>query len=227
MQYKDKGRADCGHDAESNVTPASASSVIAKTMEESGERLSSNEKNFESLEPDSPGANDEDYTTFSRAERRGIMFFVCMAGLFSPLSALIYFPSLEYISHDLHVSIQLMNLTITTYLIVQGFIPSILGDLADQFGRRPVYLLALALYFGANIGLALQNSYPALLLLRMVQNAGSSGGSCSKLCVNQPSFLTTSRVGTIALGFSVVSDIAPPHVRGKYVGISLLGYGSA
>jgi Na+/melibiose symporter-like transporter len=148
--------------------------VVAKAKEEQ----SADRELLETLQPGSLVDNDEEYTSFTKQERLFIMFFVCMAGLFSPLSALIYFPALEYISRDIHVSIQLMNLTITTYLIVQGIIPSVLGDLADQFGRRPVYLLALALYFAANIGLAIQNSYPALLLLRMVQSAGSSGKAC-------------------------------------------------
>ena len=73
------------------------------------------------------------------------------------------------------MSLELMNLTITAYLICQGIVPSIFGDLADMVGRRPVYLLVFLIYFSANIGLALQNSYPALLVLRMLQSTGSSG----------------------------------------------------
>jgi hypothetical protein len=42
-------------------------------------------------------------------------------------------------------------------------------------GRRPVYIATLTIYFSVNIGLALQRSFPALLLLRMLQSAGISG----------------------------------------------------
>jgi MFS family permease len=60
-------------------------------------------------------------------------------------------------------------------MIVSGITPSVLGDAADQVGRRPIYIFAFVVYFAANIGLALQDSYPALLVLRMVQSVGSSG----------------------------------------------------
>ena len=51
---------------------------------------------------------------------------------------------------------------------------------------------------GANIGLALQNNYAALLVLRCLQSTGSSG--------------------TVALGNAVVADIASTGERGKFMG---------
>ena len=115
------------------------------------------------------------YTVFSTATKRGIVGIVALAGFFSPLSANIYFPALNYMGEDLHVSLELMNLTITAYLICQGIVPSMLGDLADMLGRRPVYVMIFLVYFAANIGLATQRTYPALLILRILQSSGSSG----------------------------------------------------
>ena len=103
------------------------------------------------------------------------MLMAALEGFFSPFSAFIYFPAVDYVSADLGVTVQLVNITITVYLIVQGVVPAFFGDLADQVGRRPVYLLVLALYLVSCVGLALQRSYPALLVLRMLQSAGSSG----------------------------------------------------
>lgn len=51
----------------------------------------------------------------------------------------------------------------------------------------------------ANLGLALQDNYAALMVLRMVQSGGSSG--------------------TLALGYAVVADIATSSERGMYMGI--------
>lgn len=115
------------------------------------------------------------YTVFDKATRRWIIFLVALAGFFSPLSANIYFPALNYIAESLHVSLELMNLTITAYLVCQGIVQYIVGGLADILGRRPLYLAAFTIYVAANIGLAVQTSYPALMVLRILQSSGSSG----------------------------------------------------
>jgi MFS family permease len=95
--------------------------------------------------------------------------------MFSGLSSFIYYPVLQHLANDLGVSLELVNLTITSYLVIAGLAPSIIGDMADFTGRRPVYVITFALYFAANIGLAVQHSYAALLVLRMLQSAGASG----------------------------------------------------
>ncbi|KAI4106016.1 MAG: hypothetical protein L6R37_002379 [Teloschistes peruensis] len=82
------------------------------------------------------------YSVFSKSSKRWIVFLIALAGFFSPLSANIYFPSLNYLAQDLNVSLELVNLTITAYLVCQGIVPSIVGDIADTAGRRPVYIAA-------------------------------------------------------------------------------------
>ena len=138
------------------------------------------------------------YSVFTEGQRKYIVFMVACGGFFSPLSANIYFPALNSLSKDLKVSSELINLSLTTYMIFQGLAPTVFGDLADMIGRRPVYILGFIVYIGANIGLALQKNYAALLVLRCLQSSGSSG--------------------TVALGNGVVADIASSGERGKFIG---------
>lgn len=138
------------------------------------------------------------YSAFSQNAKHFIVFMVTMASFFSPLSGQIYYPVMPTLVHNYHLTTGLINLTITTYMILQGLAPSFMGTFADSGGRRPAYILAFTIYTAANIGLALQNSYAALMVLRCVQSAGSSG--------------------TIAFGYGVVADIATPAERGSYVG---------
>ncbi|KAI4136367.1 MAG: hypothetical protein LQ341_005649 [Variospora aurantia] len=114
------------------------------------------------------------YSTFSKASKKCISFAASSAAMFSGLSSFIYYPAISPLADSLHTSVALINLTITSYLIVSGVVPSIVGDLADRTGRRPLYIVTFAIYFAANIALALQDSYPALFVLRMLQSAGSS-----------------------------------------------------
>jgi MFS family permease len=142
---------------------------------------------------------EELYSVFSKSERRWIVFTVSCAAMFSGLSSFIYYPAVTSLSESLKASIELINLTVTAYMIMAGIAPAVTGDMADQTGRRPAYIVAFAIYFASNLGLALQKSYPALFVLRMLQSAGSSG--------------------TFAIAFGVIADVAPPAERGSRVGI--------
>ena len=143
------------------------------------------------------------FSVFSKRQKQYIVFLTAWAGLFSPLSANIYFPALNTLAADLKVTSSLINLTLTSYMIFQGLAPTVFGDLADMAGRRPAYFIGFIVYIGANVGLALQNSYAALFVLRCLQSSGSSG--------------------TIALGNGVIGDIATSAERGVYVGWATSG----
>ncbi|RMZ91768.1 hypothetical protein DV736_g1022, partial [Chaetothyriales sp. CBS 134916] len=143
------------------------------------------------------------YSVFTPNQKRFIIVMASFAGFFSPVSGQIYFPALNDLARDLHVSNTLINLTLTSYMIFQGIAPTLIGDLADTMGRRPAYLVCFIIYIAANIGLALQNSYPALFVLRCLQSSGSSG--------------------TIAMASGVVSDVATAAERGTYIGFTLAG----
>ncbi|RYP81118.1 hypothetical protein DL769_002127 [Monosporascus sp. CRB-8-3] len=115
------------------------------------------------------------YSVFTEKQKRWIVFLAALAGMFSPMSSFIFYPAITSLATSLNVTVGLVNLAITTYMVVSGITPAILGNAADKIGRRPVYVLALTVYLLANIGLALQNDFAALLVLRMMQSAGSSG----------------------------------------------------
>ncbi|KAK4087967.1 hypothetical protein Purlil1_7725 [Purpureocillium lilacinum] len=143
------------------------------------------------------------YSVFTRRQHVLVLCLASYAASFSPLSSFIFFPAIDDLSQALQVPVGRINLTITSYMIVAGLAPALLGDLADKIGRRPVYLFMMSVYCVANVGLALQNNWTALFLLRMLQSCGSAA--------------------TIAVGYGVVSDIAPPSKRGTFVSGLVLG----
>lgn len=78
-----------------------------------------------------------------------------------------------------------------------------IAGFSDKAGRRPAYILCFTIYIIANLALGLQNSYVALLILRMLQSAGSSG--------------------TIALANGLVGDCITSAERGQYIAWASLG----
>ncbi|KAJ5626280.1 hypothetical protein N7510_002589 [Penicillium lagena] len=151
----------------------------------------------------SPDHNLELYSVFTVGQKRAIVTMGSLAGFFSPLSSSIYLPALDTISHSLHISISQVNLTVTTYLILQGIAPMLIAGFSDSAGRRPAYIICFTIYLAANLGLGLQNSYPALMVLRCLQSAGSSG--------------------TVALSNGLVGDMITSSERGSYIAFAMLG----
>ncbi|OOQ87296.1 Major Facilitator Superfamily protein [Penicillium brasilianum] len=131
--------------------------------------------------------------------KRWIITLVAFAGWFSSLSSFIYFPAILSIASDLDLATERINLTISAYLIMSGVFPSIVGSAADTVGRRPVFIVTLAIYVAANFGLALQSSFGLLFVLRMVQSAGISG--------------------SYSVTYGVLGDLFTPSERGGYSGL--------
>lgn len=75
--------------------------------------------------------------------------------------------------------------------------------MSDSSGRRLSFIVCYLIFIAANIGLALQTNYVALLLLRILQAFGCSAA--------------------IALSVAVVADIATSAERGKYMGYAVSG----
>lgn len=57
------------------------------------------------------------YSVFTPPQKRLLILTAALASSFSPFSANIYYPSLNSIARDLHVSSSQINLTITTYMV--------------------------------------------------------------------------------------------------------------
>lgn len=81
--------------------------------------------------------------------------------------------------------------------------PIVIGPFSDTSGRRPAYCICFALFIAANIGLAVQSNYVALLVLRCLQSGGSSA--------------------TGALANAVIADIATNSERGAAIGYTFAG----
>ncbi|KAK9458160.1 major facilitator superfamily domain-containing protein [Dipodascopsis uninucleata] len=152
----------------------------------------------QNLESKRADIEKQPYTIHSRRRKIAIAMLASVASVMSPLAGSIYFPSINQISSDLNVSVELVNVTVTTFMIMQGLAPTFWGTIADGIGRRPVYIFTLSVFVAANIALALQHNYAALLVLRMLQSFGSSS--------------------TVALAAGTIGDIARPAERGSYMG---------
>lgn len=145
----------------------------------------------------SNGQTTERYSVFTTGEKWCIVAMVSYAAWFSTLSSFIYYPAIHVLSQTLSVSVDKINLTVTSYMAVATIAPALVGDAADVLGRRPIYVITLSLYLAANIAIALSKSYSALLSLRVLQALAISG--------------------TFSIAYGVITDVASPAERGSFV----------
>jgi len=143
------------------------------------------------------------HTIFTRSQKSLIVTLVAVAATFSAFASNIYFPAIPAIAVDLSTTEELINLTVTSYMIFQGLAPSIWGAMADVKGRRVTYIVTFIVFIGACIGIAESKYYYQLLILRCLQSTGSAS--------------------TIAIGAGVVGDITTREDRGSYMGIFQAG----
>ena len=139
------------------------------------------------------------YTVFTRNQKRRLRLLLGVASITSPLTATCYFPLLPLLRTHFETSAQAINLTLTIYIIFQALSPAVFGPFSDSIGRRLVFLVTLALYAFGNLGLALnKSSYAALLVLRALQSLGASAA--------------------LAVSYGVVADVCVASERGRMLG---------
>ncbi|KAK7018867.1 MFS general substrate transporter [Favolaschia claudopus] len=152
-----------------------------------------------------PTPPEQPYTIYTPTEKWLIVCLIAFGGLFSPLSSNIYFPAIPTIARAFDKSIELINLTVTLYLVFQAITPMFWSIIADTYGRRHSFILCLLLLSLSCVGVALTptHDYWLLLFLRCFQAAGSAS--------------------TVAIMVGVVGDISTRADRGGFLGIATIG----
>ncbi len=92
----------------------------------------------------------------------------------APLSTDLYLPAFPGMAAELGVEPFAVQLTLTGFLLGLGAGPLVAGPLSDRLGRRPVLLLALALFVACGIGMSLTGHLAVLVGLRVAQGLGAS-----------------------------------------------------
>jgi MFS family permease len=140
----------------------------------------------------------EEYYMKSTREKIFIIILTSLAKIITMIATNIVLPVLPILQARYGVSSTQMNLLVTVFSLIQGLTPAVMPALSDLQGRRIAWMLTLLLYLVANIGLEMQDSYIALIVLHCLQSLGSS---CA-----------------IPFGFAVAADISSPAERGRYIG---------
>ena len=92
-----------------------------------------------------------------------------------PVSIDMYLSSLPEIGRALGASVPQVQLTLSAFLICFAVSQVVYGPVSDHVGRKPVLVVALALYVAASLGCAFASSIEMLIALRCLQAIGVAG----------------------------------------------------
>jgi EmrB/QacA subfamily drug resistance transporter len=116
-------------------------------------------------ELDAPEAHSRRWTVFA---------IVSIALFMGSLDQTIVATALPALQHDLHTRINWAAWTITIYALGRVLILPLAGRLSDQYGRRTVFLAAIAVFTVSSLLCGLVDNIVALIVLRGVQAVGGA-----------------------------------------------------
>lgn len=96
---------------------------------------------------------------------------------FGPLSIDMYLPSLPTIANNLGTTDQLIQTTITVFLLGMAIGMLIFGPLSDMLGRKRLLLIGIGFYFLSSIGCAMASTGESLILFRFLQSLGGAAAA--------------------------------------------------
>ncbi len=139
-----------------------------------------------------------------------LVTLVLIAGL-SALSMNIFLPSLPAMAAWFGVADGLMQQSVSLYLLLSAALQVVIGPLSDRYGRRPVVLIAMAVFLAATLGTLVAPNFTTFLICRMIQAVIATGMVLSRAIVRDlvPGAEAASMIGYVTMGMSLAPMIGP------------------
>ncbi|KRM72303.1 MDR family MFS transporter [Lacticaseibacillus brantae] len=112
-------------------------------------------------------------------------------------------PTIVGTLHGVH----LMNWIVSIYLLTNAMATPIYGKLADRMGRKPVFMMGLAIFITGSLLSGLSQSMEMLIVFRAIQGVGAGA--------------------IMPVTFTIIADIYPLEKRAKVLGFNGSAWGIA
>ena len=147
-----------------------------------------------------------------KGPRWALAALLAMLGMLGPFSIDTYLPAFSGIATSIGATPVEMQQTLSAYLFGFAFMNLFHGALSDSFGRRPVVLVAVAVFIAASVGCALSSTIGQLVFFRTLQGLSAGAGMVVSRAVIRDMFppADAQRVmSQVTIYFGVAPAIAP------------------
>lgn len=143
--------------------------------------------------------------------------------LLASLAMDVYLPVIPQMPSALNASASLVQLTLSTYILILGLGQILFGPLSDHMGRRPVLLSGALLFSTASLGLAMTGSGAVFLALRLLQALGASAALVAMFATVRDVYANRPEGSTIYGLFSSILVFVPAlgPILGTLIALSL------
>lgn len=174
-------------------------------------------------------------TTKRQLKSGAMLLFVALLAAFPMLSTDLYLPALPTIREQLNTTVELANSTLVVFFIFISISALVCGPLSDRFGRKPVLLCGVTLFFIASVACALSGNITVLIISRAFQAVGAGAGMAMSMAIVKDYFPLDKKEKAFALISALVGvvPIAAPVMgaqllkwvswRGAFVAFALIG----
>jgi DHA1 family bicyclomycin/chloramphenicol resistance-like MFS transporter len=148
------------------------------------------------------------------AELRRLLPLILALAMAGPLTLNILQPAMPGLTRSLDASRQLVQLTLSLYILAMGVAQLIAGPLADRFGRRPVILVSLALYCLSSLMAWQAGSIVELIVARIGQAMGATAclGQSRTVIADLSDRTATARMIAYVTMAMMIAPMASPNI---------------
>ncbi len=149
-------------------------------------------------------------TFLDRTTPPSILTLVLMSGL-APLSMNMFLPSMPAMAAYFETDYAVIQLAISAYLAMTGFMQLLIGPISDRYGRRGVMLGSIMIFLIASLGCVFASSVEAFLGFRLLQAVSATGIVLSRTIVRDvvPRDQAASMIGYVTMGMAVLPMAGP------------------
>ncbi|TRM68571.1 major facilitator superfamily domain-containing protein [Schizophyllum amplum] len=141
----------------------------------------------------------DDPREWSNARKNFSLFLIASGAMIAGLATNIQNPAVADMEEDLPATAGQISLSISLFILIQGFAPIWWSSISEVKGRKIVYIVSIAIFTVGSIIVAVSNSIGLVIGFRCVQAVGSSA--------------------VIAIGAATLADVYEPAERGTKMGI--------
>ncbi|MDO7662840.1 MAG: multidrug effflux MFS transporter [Planktomarina temperata] len=139
-----------------------------------------------------------------------IFTLICLSAV-GALGLSIFLPSLPSMAQTFTVSYASATLSVSLYLAMNAVFQLFVGPLSDRYGRRPVVMVALAIFCSASLGCIIAPSFEVFLVCRLLQAVVVTGLVLSRAAIRDTCSQdqAASVLGYVTMGMAILPLIGP------------------